>query len=165
MTRLPRGGRSMKQSFTRDQLQHQAAVYLGTGGVSAENRQFGFRPAFLNRESGECALSCDACGAPAAIHQFDGVPESWVALRDASGRPVAHKSSVVSGYMRDGQFFTRDHAAQMVQWELDKAALCAQRCSSVLGSRYRLRNLGNFRFVLCAVIAHHLIRPADGAYR
>ena len=113
----------MKQSFTRDQLQHQAAVYLGTGGVSAENRQFGFKPAFLNRESGECALSCDACGAPAAIHQFDGVPESWVALRDASGRPVALKSSVVSGFMRNGQFFTRDLAAQMVQWELDKAAL------------------------------------------
>src|SRR3569833_1912706 len=122
MTRLPRGGIPMKQSFTRDQLQHQAAVYLGTGGVSAEHRQFGFKPAFLNRESGECALYCDACGAPAAIHHSDGGPESWVALRDASGRPVALKSSVGSGFMRNGQFFTRDQAAQMVLWELDKAA-------------------------------------------
>src|SRR3569623_132294 len=123
MTRLPRGGIPMKQSFTRDQLQHQAAVYLGTGGVSDANQQFGFKPAFLNRDSGECALSCDACGSPAAIHQFDGVPESWVALREASGRPVALKSSVVSGFMRNGQYFTRDQAAQMVKRELDKAAL------------------------------------------
>lgn len=112
----------MKQVLTRETLAHQAQVFVGTGGVSAENRPHGFRPAFFNKETGEFVLSCGSDGAPCAIHQFDGLPPAWVALRDSNGRPVALKASVVPGFARDGYFFTREQAAQLVQWELDKAA-------------------------------------------
>lgn len=113
----------MKQTLTQEKLHSEAVAFVGAGGVSAENRHFGFCPAFMNKESGECVLSCSRNGAPAAIHQFDGLPDAWVAMRDAAGRPVAVKAAVVAGFVRDGHFFTREQAAQLVQWEMDKAGL------------------------------------------
>ena len=112
----------MKQMLTADEVAQQSLAYRGTGGVSAENRAFGFLPAFLDRESGRIHLSCDTRGVPVAIHQFDGLPEEWVVARDQGGRPCAVKASVEAGFVREGYFFTREQAAQLMQWELDKIA-------------------------------------------
>lgn len=113
----------MKNVMTREKLRNQAHMFVGKGGVSEENRRFGFCPAFLDEESGEFIVCCNTEGIPAAVHLFDGLPAGWVALRDAEGRPIAVKASIVAGFVRDGYFFTREQAAQLVQWELDKAAL------------------------------------------
>jgi len=110
----------MKQMLTVDEVAQQSLAYRGTGGVSAENRAYGFLPAFLDRESGRIHLSCDARGVPVAIHQFEGLPEEWVVARDEEGRPCAVKASVEAGFVREGYFFTREQAAQLMQWELDK---------------------------------------------
>ena len=110
----------MKQMFTSNDMFQQSLAYRGTGGVSAENRAYGFLPAFLDRDSGRIYPSCDANGMPAAGHQFDGLPEEWIVGRDLAGRPCAVKASVVVGFVRDGYFFTREQAAQLIQWELDK---------------------------------------------
>lgn len=111
----------MKHMLTSDDVAQQSQAYRGTGGVSAENRAYGFLPAFLDRESGRIHLSCDARGVPAAVHQFDGVPGEWVVECDQQGKPCAVKASVVAGFVREGYFFTREQAAQLIQWELDKA--------------------------------------------
>ena len=113
----------MKQMLTSEDVTQQSLAYRGTGGVSAENRAFGFLPAFLDRESGRIHLSCDARGVPAAVHQFDGMPADWVVARDHEGRPCAVKASIEAGFVREGYFFTREQAAQLMQWELDKVAL------------------------------------------
>jgi hypothetical protein len=110
----------MKQMLTSDDVAQQSAAYRGTGGVSAGNRAYGFLPAFLDRESGRIHLSCDARGIPAAVHQFDGLPAEWVVTRDREGRPSAVKSSIEAGFVREGYFFTREQAAQLIEWELDK---------------------------------------------
>ena len=113
----------MKQVLTSDDVAQQSLAYRGTGGVSAENRAFGFLPAFLDRESGQIHLSCDSRGIPAAIHQFDGMPADWVVECDHDGKPSAVKASIVAGFVREGYFFTREQAAQLIQWELDKVAV------------------------------------------
>lgn len=113
----------MKSVMTREKLHNQARMFVGRGGVSEENRGFGFCPGFLNKESGEFVTCCNADGGPATVHVFDGLPAAWVALRDADGRAIAVKACIVAGFVRDGYFFTRDQAAQLVQWELDKAGL------------------------------------------
>lgn len=113
----------MKQMLTSDDVTKQSLTYRGTGGVSAENRQYGFLPAFLDRETGRIHLSCDARGVPAAVHQFDGLPAEWIVARDPKGKPCAVKASVEAGFVREGYFFTREQAAQLIQWELDKAVL------------------------------------------
>jgi len=110
----------MKQILTSDDMTQESLAYRGTGGVSAENRAYGFLPAFLDREDGRIHLSCHADGKPAPVHQFDGLPPEWVVDRDQDGKPSAVKASVVVGFVRDGYFFTREQAAQLIQWELDK---------------------------------------------
>ncbi|MEK7323082.1 MAG: hypothetical protein AABZ84_08390 [Pseudomonadota bacterium] len=112
----------MRQMMTYDDLSEVSASFRDTGGVSEENRSLGFRPAFFNRDNGRFLMACNAEGTPAAVHQFDGLPDDWVAGRDQSGRPVAVKASVVAGFVRGGCFYTREQAAQLVQWELDKLA-------------------------------------------
>jgi hypothetical protein len=42
---------------------------------------------------------------------MDGLPEEWVADRDAGGCPRALKPSIVAGFVRDGEFYTREQAA------------------------------------------------------
>ena len=112
----------MKRMLTSDDVALQSMAYHGTGGVSAENRAYGFLPAFLDRESGRIHLSCDARGVPAAVHQFDGLPTEWIEARDEKGKTCAVKASIVAGFVREGYFFTREQAAQLIQWELDKIA-------------------------------------------
>lgn len=110
----------MKQMLTSEEVAKQSVAYRGTGGVSAENRDYGFLPAFLDREDGRIHVSCHADGSPAAAHRFDGMPPEWVVERDLLGKPCAVKASVVVGFVRDGYFFTREQVAQLIQWELDK---------------------------------------------
>lgn len=91
-------------------LRDENVLYQKTRGVSQNNRGQGFQPGYLNRETGETALSCFADGRPAPIHVLDGLPESWVLQRNGDGRVSAARPEVVSGFLRDGLFYTRDEA-------------------------------------------------------
>ena len=85
--------------------------FCGTGGVRAENRHFGFRPAFLDKDTSEIYLSRFADGRPAPCHLWDGLPDEIVLVRSRTGRVAKIKTSIESGFARDGRFFTREEAA------------------------------------------------------
>lgn len=87
--------------------------FLGTGGRSEENSGLGFLPAFRDQDDGTVYRSCFADGRPAPFHLLDGLPEGLVA-RGESGRVIAAKGSLVSGFVRGGCFYTRDEAAAAV---------------------------------------------------
>jgi hypothetical protein len=101
----------MNTLLTTDTLRKQNLAFVGTGGVSEENRSSGFRPAFFDLASGRAALARFADGRPAPMHLLDGLPEEWVVQRDAAGRVRAIKDSVIAGFVRDGRFYTREQAA------------------------------------------------------
>ena len=84
------------------------ARFRGTAGVS-ENRPLGFRPAFMDSETRSVYPSRFADGQLAPCHVLDGLPGHLVLSRDGGGREV--KSTVVSGFVREGVFYTRDEAA------------------------------------------------------
>jgi hypothetical protein len=88
--------------------------FQGSGGRSQENRACGFRPAFIDMHTGAIYASCFADGRPAPVHVLDGLPDEIVHLRHPSGRVASVKASVVSGFVLDGQFFSRDEAAMMM---------------------------------------------------
>lgn len=88
--------------------------YAGTGGVSEENAHAGFLPAFKDSESGQIAVSRFKDGRIAPCHLMDGLPENWILSRDPHGRVEEIKPSVISGFVRLGQFFTRQEAASQV---------------------------------------------------
>lgn len=92
-------------------LAEQNSAYRGSGGVSAENREQGFRPAFLDLATGVAYPSCFANGCAAPLHILDGLPDELVAERDPQGRVTTVRAGVIAGFLRGGVFYTREQAA------------------------------------------------------
>lgn len=80
-------------------------------------RPFGFRPAFLDSQTFTIYASRFADGRLAPHHRLDGLPDSLVIDRAFSGRVVAAKASLISGFARNGFFYTRRAAARAwLEW-------------------------------------------------
>lgn len=92
-------------------LKRENACYQGSGGVSQGNRSFGFRPAFFDVETAAVYLSRFADGQPAPFHLLDGLPDEVVLSRNTTGRVAAVKQTLVSGFVLEGCFYTREQAA------------------------------------------------------
>ena len=92
-------------------LEQETVAYQGSGGVSSENRSFGFRPAFRNADTGRIYASRFADGRLAPIHVVDGLPDEVIVARSAAGKVLSVKPSVQSGFTRNGRFYDRDQAA------------------------------------------------------
>jgi hypothetical protein len=103
----------MRRGLTEHELRCQNRHYRGTRGLSEENHSSGFRPAFLDTETGAVYASCYADGRPAPCHLLEGLPENLVLARTAHGRISAIKASVVAGFVRCGCFYTREEAARL----------------------------------------------------
>jgi len=109
----------MTRRITGATLARENVVYLGSGGRSEENRASGFRPAFLDFETGLIYASRFSDGRLAPLHLLDGLPDGVVVSRDSRGRVIDVKSTIVSGFTRDGHFFTRDEAVRAMQAETE----------------------------------------------
>lgn len=104
----------MEHCLTEALLALETSCYRGTGGVSENNRTLGFHPAFSDHETGIVYLSRFADGRLAPCHLLDGLPAELVLARNERGRVMCVKSSVVSGFVHDERFYTRDEAAAML---------------------------------------------------
>jgi hypothetical protein len=72
------------------------------------------RPAFLDDDNGMIYRARFLDGNPAPFHLLDGLADEVVVSRTQSGRVTAVKGSLVSGFVRFGQFYTRSQAAAAV---------------------------------------------------
>jgi hypothetical protein len=104
----------MEQTLTKNSLALENAKYRGTGGVSENNRRLSFQPAFVDRETRRIYLSRYPDGRPAPCHLLDGLPSDVVLARGEHGQVRCVKASVVSGFVHDGVFYTRDEAAALL---------------------------------------------------
>ncbi|HWZ73779.1 MAG TPA: hypothetical protein VN326_20160 [Casimicrobiaceae bacterium] len=104
----------MRLTLTNTSLALETTRYRGTCGVSENNRSLGFQPGFLDRETETVHLSRFPDGRLAPCHLLDGLPTELVIARDEQGRVTRVKSSVVSGFLHDGSFYTRDEAAALL---------------------------------------------------
>ncbi|MBL8446048.1 MAG: hypothetical protein JNJ44_01405 [Zoogloeaceae bacterium] len=100
-------------TFTSVTLDRENEAYQGTTGVSAGNRSLGFRPGFLDRDTGEIFLSRFRDGRPAPFHLLDGLPDT-VTERDETGKVRAAKATLHSGFIRGDRFYSREEAANFV---------------------------------------------------
>lgn len=112
----------MAYAITVQTLRSENRGFAGSGGISQNNRSQDFHAGFYDCESRQTVISRFADGTPAPIHLLDGLPRHWVTERNAAGRVLAVKGSVVSGFIRHGRFYTRAQAA----------AWCEQACMSSL---------------------------------
>lgn len=101
----------MTQGLSNKALRKENLAYLGTGARSQENHNLGFVPAFHDTLSNKTAIARFSNGKPAPLHILDGVPKDWIVRQDRSGKVTAIKSSIVSGFTREGVFYTREQAA------------------------------------------------------
>ena len=104
----------MKPTLTPTSLALETACYRETGGVSENNGTLGFQPAFIDRDTQTVHLSRFSDGRPAPCHVLDGLPAELVLARSAQGRVLRVKGSVISGFVRDERFYTREEAAAML---------------------------------------------------
>jgi len=108
-------------TITPTTLARENVHYLGTAGRSAGNRRQGFRPAFLDSDTGLVHPSRFADGRPSPVHVIDGLPPALVVARTSAGRVLEVKAGVVSGFVRDERFYTREeamHAAEAEAFEM-----------------------------------------------
>jgi hypothetical protein len=104
-------------------LRNENAAHVGTGGRSQENASLGFRPAFCDFDTMTIYPSRFADGRLAPFHLLDGLPEEVVIDRAPSGRVIAAKASLRSGFVRNGFFYTRSAAARAAaEWARPPAA-------------------------------------------
>ncbi|MGH8673085.1 MAG: hypothetical protein ACREVG_02110 [Burkholderiales bacterium] len=104
----------MKRLMSRNVLAEESNAHAGTPGCSQRNHGLGFRPAFLDFATMTVHLSRFFDGRPAPFHILDGLPDEVVIVRDWDGRGIAAKSTLISGFERDGYFDTRAAAARAV---------------------------------------------------
>ncbi len=95
-------------------LRRQNLAYAGTAGVSRNNRDAGFSPAYYDSRSGEAVLSRFANGQPAPVHLLEGLPKTWILRRNKQGQVIKARPGVVAGFMREGVFYTREQATQAI---------------------------------------------------
>ena len=107
--------RKVKRLLTETELKRENNVHVGTGGRSQENSGLGFRPAFFDFATQKIYPSRFADGRLAPFHLLDGLPEEVVIDRTPNGRVVAAKATLISGFVRDGFFYTRTAAARAAQ--------------------------------------------------
>jgi hypothetical protein len=105
--------------LSTERLHEENRVHARTGGRSEDNCGLGFRPAFLDFETQTIYECRFANGLPAPFHVLDGLPHEVVVDRTASGRVVAAKATLISGFVRNGFFYTRTAAARAAaEWRL-----------------------------------------------
>ena len=102
----------MKRLVNAEMLRRENVVHTGTGGRSEENAGLGFKPAFLDFATQTIYPSRFADGRLAPFHLLDGLPEEVVIDRAPNGRVVAAKATLISGFVRNGFFYTRTAAAR-----------------------------------------------------
>ena len=94
-----------------DTLHRENREYAGTQGVSQACQEDGFQPAFQDQRTGRIELSRQRDGNPANIHMIGWLPREWAATTGKSGTIMSLKPEIVSGFVRDGIFYTREAVA------------------------------------------------------
>ena len=103
----------MKRELTEQLLLQENECFANTPGVSENNRSLGFQPAFRDNTTGDIYLSRFADGRCAPVHLLVGLPDEVVIHRTPAGEISAIRSSVISGFVRAGCFFTRVEAEKV----------------------------------------------------
>ena len=94
-------------------LRRENKAYRGTMGVSQENYGRGFMPAFRDLTTGRVEFARFKNGMPAPVHLIEGLPTDWAVSMTSDGTVVEIKPGIISGFVRDSRFYTREEVIQV----------------------------------------------------
>ena len=92
-------------------LRQENLAFHGTMGVSDNNRDMGFLPAFQDKRDGRVEIARTRVGLPAQFHMIEWLPREWARTLTGNGRVRSLRPEIVSGFVRAGVFYTRDELA------------------------------------------------------
>lgn len=79
--------------------------------------EHGFQPAFFDFLTQTIYPSVFADGTPAPFHILEGLPSEVIVDRARSGRVISTKVTLLTGYERNGYFYTKPTVARaIVEW-------------------------------------------------
>ena len=101
-----------KIAFDFDDIEHHNQQYQGTGGISAEARDFDLWAAYQHKGTGEIFYD-----KAIPIHLFRVIPEKYWTKVDDHGYPIGVVNDIVDGFvdLNTGKFLTREQAADVAQ--------------------------------------------------
>lgn len=100
----------MAQVMTIKTLKRDHDRFAGTKGISDNNTCSGFVPAFIDSATGITYISRNPDGTVAACHRIDGLPDEVVTQKASDGSIIAVADTIVPGFVKDDQFYTREEA-------------------------------------------------------
>ena len=109
-------------------MQARLAGLYGGARVNSLNEQrlaleHGFQPAFFDFLTQTIYPSVFADGTPAPFHILEGLPHELIVDRARSGRVISIKATVLSGYERNGYFFTNQSVLRAIaEWGIRQEA-------------------------------------------
>ncbi len=106
---------SRPRALSKRLLRSENRLFKGRGGISEENRSVGFVPAFLDCTTGQVYRSRFADGRPAPVHVLEGLPAHLLNGPSGMDRAVAAGSRLLSGFLREGRFYTRAEASRALK--------------------------------------------------
>jgi len=98
--------------LTENTLAQENCQYTGTSGISMNNRSQGFVPAFLDTETGNFYPSRFQDGSAAPVHVLSGLPYELFDPDSSSDGQLVVKHSLISGFLREEIFYSREEAAR-----------------------------------------------------
>lgn len=94
-------------------LRRENEEYAGTRGISENNAGTGYQPAFLDKRSGRIEIARTRVGLPATCHLIDWLPREWARTITDSGRVSSLRPEIITGFVRDGVFYTREELSSL----------------------------------------------------
>lgn len=104
----------MSRPMSEHKLYQENLAFAGTTGISANNRDLRFIPAFRDEETGRVEIARFADGKPAPAHLIVGLPVEWAVAFTHDGAILAVKASITAGFVRGSEFYTREEAAAAI---------------------------------------------------
>ena len=94
-------------------LRFENKAFAGTRGISENNCESGFKPAFLDKKTGRVEIAKMKNGQEASMHLIAGLPHEWAASLAKDGSVETLQAGIIAGFELDGIFFTREEAAEL----------------------------------------------------
>ena len=94
-------------------LRKENLAFAGTAGVSENNSEAGFQPAFRDSRDGRVEIAKTRVGLPATCHLIEWLPREWARTLTDTGRVSTLRPEIECGFVRDGVFYTREEVASL----------------------------------------------------
>ncbi len=99
--------------MNKQTLRMENLAYAGTRGISQNNSDLNFKPAFLDKKTGRTEIAKLKGNVEAPMHIISWLPKEWATCFDDNGLVLELRPGIIAGFERGGSFYTREEVAAL----------------------------------------------------